>query len=214
MEVEYHLTFDDKLAFERHALKQIVKIAPARRQGLWAFGPHVIVLVTAVATAVFNPALLVEWANEVIACLLGVLVGLMWYFFLGRGVNRGRLRSLRELFEEGHARWVLAPRRLTIGPEGFRVANYYFDSMNRWEQVWKIITTEDHAFFYVTPVQAQIVPRRAFPDGQAFDDFIALARQYHQGRAPTEWARPTGITTAATAPVTDIFRPDTPEPTP
>ncbi len=29
---------------------------------------------------------------------------------------------------------------------------------------------------------------------------------------PAKWPQPTGITTAATAPVTDVFRPDTPEP--
>jgi hypothetical protein len=35
MEVEYYLTFDDMLAFERHALKQVRKIAPAKMRGPW-----------------------------------------------------------------------------------------------------------------------------------------------------------------------------------
>jgi hypothetical protein len=213
MEVEYHLTFDDMLAFERHGQKQVRKIVPAKMRGPWTLVRYVLVGVMAVFVVASNHGLFGP-PDAIFPFLLGLAVGVVWLLFMGLGLSRGRLRSLRELFEEGHARWFLAPRRLTISPEGFRVVNYYFDSMNRWEQVWQISVTEDHAFFFTTPLQAHIVPRRAFRDPQHFGDFIVLARQYQQGRAPAEWPQSPGITTAAPASATDAFRPDTPEPTP
>jgi hypothetical protein len=47
MEVEYYLTFDDMLAFERHALKQVRKIAPAKMRGPWTLLRYVMVGVIA-----------------------------------------------------------------------------------------------------------------------------------------------------------------------
>jgi hypothetical protein len=213
MEIEYHLTFDDMLAFERQAQKHVRKIAPAKMRGPWAWVRYVMVGVVALFIAAFYSGLL-GTPDALLPFLLGLAVGVLWLFVLGVGLSRGRLRSLREFFEEGHARWVLAPRRLTISPEGFHVVNYYLDSMNRWEQVWQISVTEDHAFFFITPLQVHIVPRRAFRDPQHFGDFVVLARQYQQGRAPAEWPQSSGITTAAPALVTNAFRPDIPEPTP
>jgi hypothetical protein len=211
MEVEYHLTFDDVLAFERHAQKQLPKIAPPKMRGPWALAHYVIVGVISLLIASFYLELIGP-PGATLPFLLGLAMGVIWFFFLALGWGRGKLRSLRECFEEGHARWALAPRRLIISPEGVRFVNYYSDSTSRWDHVWQISVSKDHAFLFITPLQAHIVPRRAFADRRVFEAFVALARQYHEGRwpLPAQLPRSEGITTSPTPSIPEVLPYDTP----
>jgi hypothetical protein len=211
MEVEYHLTFDDLMAFNRHHQKHgLNKVAPLKLRGWWAWGPYVAAVGFAVALTVTYP--LTKGYGMHVVFLVGLLVGMALFAFLAVGLAVGRTRSLREFFEEGHARWILAPRRLTISPEGFRVVNYYVDAMNRWEQVWQISVTEDYAFFYLTPIMGHVLPRRAFADRREFEAFVALAQEYHEGRLrlPARLPQSEGITTSPTPPILDVLPYDTP----
>jgi hypothetical protein len=211
MEIEYHLTFDDLVAFNRHHQKHALsKVAPLKMRGPWAWVPYVAAVGFAAAIALTEP-----WnkgPGMLVALLSGMLAGMVLFVLLGVGLTTGRVRSLREFFEEGHARWSLAPRRLTISPEGFRVVNYYTDAMNRWEQVWQIAVTREHAFFYLTPIMGHVVPRRAFADRRDFEAFVALAQQYHEGRLrlPAKLPQSEGITTSPTPPILDVLPYDTP----
>jgi len=49
--------------------------------------------------------------------------------------------------------------------------------------VQRIIITKDHAFVYVSPIQAFIIPRRAFVPPETFDAFIRTLEDYSGVRA-------------------------------
>jgi hypothetical protein len=40
--------------------------------------------------------------------------------------------------------------------------------------------TRRHAFLYIKPYEAFVVPARAFHDGREFEDFVELARSYRE----------------------------------
>ena len=60
------------------------------------------------------------------------------------------------------------------------------------EGVLKVAATDSHAFLYLTPHAAVIVPARAFTNEDAFEDFIDVARRYFRGKARPQLRRPKG----------------------
>jgi hypothetical protein len=65
------------------------------------------------------------------------------------------------------------------------IADWYTDSYG-WSEILRIRTTSDHVFLYHSHEKspffgkALIVPKRAFPDQRAFDDFVSTAVKYRQ----------------------------------
>src|SRR5262249_61454328 len=117
MEVEYQLTYDDILAFSRHMQKHGLKVAPVKLRGLWFWG-YWIILAGVIALAV-TPPRVNRMTGPFPDFLVGWFAGAVTCLYAAVGKNKGLMRGLRECYEEGHARWNLAPRRLVLSPEGF-----------------------------------------------------------------------------------------------
>jgi hypothetical protein len=137
--------------------------------------------------------------------VLGFLTLAIVYALLGKFANR----SFSKLSQDERASWAFEPRRIAISPDGIKTSSDYVETVQRWPIVWKIGTTNEHVFFYFTPNEGLIVPRRAFRDQQHFQEFIALARQYQQGPYQPH-PKPTGIVTGLPPESTAITRPDAP----
>jgi hypothetical protein len=209
MEVEYSLTYEDLQAFERNQRKQLGRLGPSLGLREWAW----LVVLAAVIIAGAVAALIVTepegGPHEPATFIVGGLAAGAWSIVVVLTMSRRRLRLIRRLYEHGPSQWLLAHRRFIIGPEGFAVIGPSHRGQLAWPLLWKIAVTGQHAFFYTSLTQAYIVPRRAFPDPQSFDEFVDLARRYRDAPAPPAAPRPTGITTGMPAP-TDVFRPDPP----
>jgi hypothetical protein len=52
--------------------------------------------------------------------------------------------------------------------------------------VEKIVVTGDHAFIYSSPVQAFVVPRRAFATSVDFESLVAMIEQFSRKSAMRE----------------------------
>jgi hypothetical protein len=208
MEIEYSLTFDDLLALWRHIRKEGDRFWAARVACYWAC----IILVTA---SVMTGFVLIHPSNKWRGPPGEEFFGLGFYLaglvlVMRVAADHGRARMMRRLYERGPDRWVLASRRLIIGPEAYSVIGAPYHTQIAWAGIWKIAVTKEHAFFYLSPMHAYIVPRRAFSDPKSFEEFVALARRFHDAPMPAPVPRPTGITTGALGPVTEVFRPDAP----
>ena len=57
-------------------------------------------------------------------------------------------------------------------------------SMLPWGAVRDVVRTRTHTFFFLTPNQAIIIPRRFFPDAATADRFTALAEEYRLAGRP------------------------------
>jgi hypothetical protein len=104
--------------------------------------------------------------------------------WLGWISSRDAGRAAREFAGAEPNRWLFQPHRLRLTAQGVSVVGDGYQLHQCWPLVWKIEATPDYLFLYTTTVMAHIVPRRAFREGQHFDDFVTLARLYHQGRGP------------------------------
>jgi hypothetical protein len=71
-------------------------------------------------------------------------------------------------------------RRIVLTPEAVEGSTEVSTARTLWEGVLKVAATETHLFIYLAPTQAIVIPGRAFPSDEDFDDFIDAARDYHR----------------------------------
>ena len=204
MEIEYGLTLDDIEAFARFHLKHGPKVKPnpvVRTTTLTFFA---FVIFTMVILASF---LRHGLENNLLAGLcygipVGLYVGHLFLVLLGKKTFAS---TTVQLYDNPQSRWFLAWRRLRIDAEGFEITNEYEQLRSSWSIVCLIDSTDDHAFFYTTMLQAHLIPSRAFPNKENFEAFIDLACQYHKGKAPLSGSP--GILDAFRVQSTGITRP-------
>jgi hypothetical protein len=116
-------------------------------------------------------------------------------------VNNNRFR------DDPRNRWLFGPHRIRLEPERVLLFSPVHQLQIAWKGICQIDVTENWVAFWTTTRSGHAVPRRAFRDEQHFEEFLALARQYQQGRGQQE-PKPTEIITGL-PPRSDAFtRPD------
>ena len=198
MEVEYELTPEDLIAFQRYHRQSAPQ--PQQRGGPanTLVGTVIFISVATMASFFFlsdNPT--AAWYLTMVPFIgLGAALAM-----LGMIVHV-RLTAPRLLFramQQGrNAEKFLGWRRLSIDAEAVRSASDFAASTYLWHGIDQVGTTLDHAFFYINTTTAIVVPRRAFRDDRAFDEFLEAARYYHRMGGEVvrrAWARdyPTGM---------------------
>jgi hypothetical protein len=200
MEVEFSLTPADIGA----ALKFFRERGPLGRRRQKTNGWWVAALVGLAAVAVWlgqdDPRVWERLTGWLLAFLLGMLSGLLLLLAMARLTQR---RQRQRWATDKRYAALFQQRRLTISPEGVRVVSPTTESFTRWPGFCQIGSTDEHAFFFITPENAIVVPRRAFATDEAYDDFVNLAVAFRRGEvADAEpaadertgiQARPTGI---------------------
>jgi hypothetical protein len=183
MEVEYRLLLEDAVAFTRQHVR--------RRRPAWA--PFASGLIRAVGLCV-AVAVLVDLFSSPFRSRLHTLLGPYYYLVLGfcAGASaatvvlvvRQNLRFAADAkdFERDQRR--AGPLRLLVGPEGIIRETTVSRSDLVWAGVPRVVVTNRYVFLYVAQQQAVVVPRRAFPDREEFEKFVALVKGYQQAAQP------------------------------
>jgi len=183
MEVEYELTPADQAALQRYH-----KQHPPVPRPVWLWLPFVALWAVLLA-ALFGYYYLsftggVPFVGYFLSFVPGIgagvilaLIGLTLYNKLFNKLLNAVHSPLREGRNREKARgW----RRLAIDPDGIHVTTAFAYSLHYWEGVDAVGASEDHIFLYITTRNAHVVPRRAFADDRAFDEFLEAARRYHR----------------------------------
>jgi hypothetical protein len=90
-------------------------------------------------------------------------------------------RNTRKIYSESESKGVLGNHFIAIGPEGVRERSAVGESTTAWDGIERIEDDERYLFLYTGPLQAHVVPKRAFASGPEADAFLQLARTYHLG---------------------------------
>ena len=92
-------------------------------------------------------------------------------------------RTLRTIVDgmvtEGQNRGIFSRHRVTISPESITDSSEHSQTSTVWRGVERVVTTDEHAYIYVNALAAIIVPRRAFANSSAFEEFVTTAREHH-----------------------------------
>jgi YcxB-like protein len=108
------------------------------------------------------------------AAATGILAGLA-------GVLAGNLCAVVSFLARANEKsGQLGPRTYTLRDDGVQYQSVAADSIVRWTAIDSLRKTEDYVFIGLTSSGFWIVPRRAFPSLQAFDEFWAAAHKRWQ----------------------------------
>ena len=203
MEVEYSLTIQDLQALTRYHRRSGYRLRPH-----FSATKIIAFVIFSVLLAVFvqlgplflPPVDLSRMGPFWLGLFVGFMVMILLQFWQGRIV----IQTVRRLYDNEEARWILAPKRMRINANGVSITSEFHHLTNSWAVICGLGVTEDHAFFFTTRIQAHVVPRRAFRDPKEFKAFVDQARDYLDGwdqQGPRSDkildalpAQPTGIT--------------------
>jgi hypothetical protein len=180
MEIEYNLTPEDVIAFQQYTAEH----RPGRQRpsmgSLWLLlALLALFTVLAVTPGGLQGAQLIYFFTD-----LAILLLTLAFIMLQPRITKMVIaRSVRQVLRHGNNARVLESQRVAISPEGLTSTSSLSSGLVNWAALEKIVVTDDHAFFFTTTHSAQIVPKRAFPDGRTFHEFVETARSYHQAAA-------------------------------
>lgn len=73
---------------------------------------------------------------------------------------------------------ILCEYNVALTAEGVSVHTAHWDTLTRWSGVLSIDQSPEHAFIRIDRIAAYTIPKRAFPDEEAFRRFIEQGRAY------------------------------------
>jgi hypothetical protein len=100
----------------------------------------------------------------------GVIGGLAW--IVQPAIIR---RSARRRFQDGSFAAYMKPQTVALSANGLHVKGGTGDSTISWAAVSEIASASDAIYFFISSMQAIIVPHRAFSDAQAQQNFVTTA---------------------------------------
>jgi YcxB-like protein len=180
MEVEYELTPEDLIAFQRYH-RQHPSTSKSSRNTLVSFIVWIVVFagVFALVSArdLFNDPIADYLCSQLPGAGVGAAVAFLGIILLAKLTKKNALQ--KALREGRNAEKMLGKRRVVLDGQGAYTATEYFTTTFFWKGIDKIATTNRHVFFYISTATAYIVPARAFPDRRAFAAFVEAARRFH-----------------------------------
>ncbi len=196
MELEYTLRSEDFRAFTRYYRKRL--------SGQTTFSSSAVLGVVVIMLAWGLALILATFFFEDEGVIVGMLIGWIGAWLLQSWLQACSNRSIhRARCEDPRSEWAVRDVRVVISADHLLNVARGAKSMYEWSRIWHIGVTDKHVFLCITRISAIIIPRRAFRDYQHFEEFVALARQYQQGR-DEQTPKPTGII-AGLPPQLDAF---------
>ena len=102
-----------------------------------------------------------------------------WAVFPSR-YRRRVAATVTGMYAEGTNEALFGPQLLTIAPNQVTIATSVTHTVARWSVVERIAVEDTAAYFYLSSVSAQIVPRRAFESRDKFELFVSTAKRFRE----------------------------------
>ena len=167
MHVEYEVTMDDYVAFNKYVVETSPTIKRARR----------LTYLAALAGALW--ALYLIGASRLWVSIVAVVGALAGFAAWNRFRNPRRIdRLTRRLMAEGRNQLVLTKHHLQVDPDGLTDATAAGEARARWMAVERVVETASHIYLFVGALLAHIIPKRAFAGPEEVSDFIATVNRY------------------------------------
>ena len=81
---------------------------------------------------------------------------------------------------------IICRHTVTLSEEGIHEVTPANESRWKWGATYSVADTQDHLFLFVNTQMAFIVPKRAFPDAGAAQQFLERARALHLAAKQTQ----------------------------
>ena len=83
-------------------------------------------------------------------------------------------------YSEGDRQGILGEHTVTLFPDLLQERTVVNDTKAAWRGIHRIDSTTDHIFIFTQPNAAHSIPRRAFATHADAEQFLSVARAYHE----------------------------------
>jgi len=172
-EIEYEVREQDLIAFNEHQLAASEALQKVMRRHQ-AVVPGIIV---AMALIFFF------YYKDMPSAIFVGLIGLLWGFGVPAFLKWSWRKQVHALYTEEEKACVLGCYTLRIEPKTLVEINANGESRMPWSEILRVEATRKHAFIFVSPTTALIVPRKAISRGD-LHEFIKEADQRIEAADP------------------------------
>jgi len=162
MEFTFTQTQEDLIAFNEHHLANSPFVRRRKLTNLLTVGLLPLAIGAVLFAFSLDPGPFDWWTFPIASILLFLLYPALY--------RRSSRRALDKMLSEGVP--TTGERHVRVNPVEISVSSELRSSTVRWKGVQKITREAGHAFVYVGPVEAFIVPRRAFASDAAFEEGV------------------------------------------
>lgn len=170
MKIDFILTKEDYIAYNIHHIEH----SPSMRKSLniQRYGLAMIFLVfpfiIASLTSIPLPVWLVVYGT----------VFIVWIKFYPKYFISSTKKRIVRLIEEGNSANLLGERSILLTEDGVEEISPQGESRTTWGSIEKIDETDDYTYIYTSPINAYLVPTRAFEGTAQKSEFLQLLRNH------------------------------------
>jgi hypothetical protein len=179
-DLSFVLTVEDHIALHNLIHQRL----PFWRRYLLVLVPGLMILPAGVMLFItsYDPRVPLEKILLIHGLILGpvLVVAAVLSIFMMRMQAANRARQVRAMLARPQNRKFVSEMTITITPQEIITQSMTGTSSLSWDRIHEIVVTADHAFFFHAARAALVVPKRPL-QAKEFDEFIDLARKYHEG---------------------------------
>ena len=167
MQLDYEIVLEDIAAFSLHHARtsRLSRRRLRFSQALGIFSTLVLVMVwpgwTGVERVVFF----------IVFCLLFLIAYPVYYQWAIK-------RNARKIYSQGANKSLIGEHTIVIDSEGVTERSAVAESKIAWSGVERIEEDGHNVYFYIGPLQAYVIPKRAFQTPDDGEAFLQLAQSY------------------------------------
>jgi hypothetical protein len=186
--VRFTESLDNIVAFNVYrALNNPVETASRRnaRRG----SVYILVIVILFLISKMLPFFLGETPSLDIPSILLILIGLSFVWLVWRSTSPRRIPDalkgqFKAMVGEASLPSIEIPCEMTIDAIGIAIVEAHGSRRLAWPAIEKVVIEPHYLFLLLSPIQAVVVPRTAFPSEHAYLGFANLAKQLLQVHGP------------------------------
>ena len=103
-----------------------------------------------------------------------MIVGAVLLYLFRHPMNA---RYVRAAYRRPESRKMFGAHQWRLTPEGLATSTPTSVNLTLWSGIQEIAVGPEHAFFFTSPRQALVLPKRAFADHHTFEQFVEAARE-------------------------------------
>ncbi|MBN1367809.1 MAG: YcxB family protein [Dehalococcoidales bacterium] len=175
MNIEYDTTLDDMVEFNIYAMKnhpQLRKRVIIERT-----------MYLTISLLIIFSSLVLYLNSSSFVYIIFLACGIFLLCFYGYFSRRSQIKKrIKKLVIKEHDKIPneeICRHKILLSETGIYATIEYGESTTKWLAITEIIQTEKYLYFFLKPGKAHIVPKRAFIDEVAFNQFAQTARMYH-----------------------------------
>lgn len=137
-------------------------------------------------TVVLCFIIFVDMNELLIANIVIILLTALFTFFIYNPIaQRLQRRAIQKLIKNESSKQFFTERTLTLYPDHIQTISEMGENKMSWKAIKDITIVPEYAYLFVDTLQAVVIPKRAFPDHDAFDAFIQEATRFWQDATKT-----------------------------